>query len=36
MATNGLRYGAAIEIRENFTGQIGSNSSTSASGYTCT
>ena len=26
MATNGLRYGAGIELRENFTGQIGSNS----------
>jgi len=35
MATNGLRYGAGIEIRENFTGQIGSNSSTGASTYTC-
>ncbi len=22
MATNGLRYGAAIEIRQNFTGEI--------------
>src|SRR4029077_5888182 len=30
MATNGLRYGAAIELRENFTGQLGS---TGASGY---
>jgi hypothetical protein len=30
MATNGLRYGAAIEIRQNFTGQI---SGGSASGY---
>jgi len=36
MATNGLRYGAGLEIRENFTGQIGSNTSTNASGYTCT
>ena len=36
MATNGLRYGAGLEIRENFTGQIGSNGSTNASGYTCT
>ena len=27
MATNGLRYGAAIEIRQNFTGQISSNGS---------
>ena len=26
MATNGLRYGAGIEIGENFSGQIGSNS----------
>src|SRR5262249_15323824 len=26
MATNGLRYGAAIELRQNFTGQISSNS----------
>ena len=33
MATNGLRYGAAIELRENFTGQISSNTSTGASGY---
>ncbi len=31
MATNGLRYGAAIEIRENFTGH---QSSASASTYT--
>jgi hypothetical protein len=30
MATNGLRYGAAIEVRQNFTGQI---SGGSASGY---
>ncbi len=33
MATNGLRYGAGIELRENFTGQQGSNTSTNASGY---
>jgi hypothetical protein len=33
MATNGLRYGAAIEIRQNFTGQISNNSSSGASGY---
>ena len=33
MATNGLRYGAAIEIRQNFTGQISSNGSSGASGY---
>jgi hypothetical protein len=33
MAANGLRYGGAIEIRENFTGQSSSNSSTGASGY---
>ena len=33
MATNGLRYGAAIEIRQNFTGQISSNTSSGASGY---
>ena len=33
MATNGLRYGAGIELRENFSGQIGSNTSTNASGY---
>ena len=25
MATNGLRYGAAIEVRQNFTGQISNN-----------
>ena len=31
MATNGLRYGAAIEIRQNFTGQISSNASSGAS-----
>ena len=34
MATNGLRYGAAIEIRENFTGQISGNASSGASGFT--
>jgi len=33
MATNGLRYGAAIELRENFTGALASNGSTNASGY---
>ena len=33
MATNGLRYGAAIELRENFPGQISSNTSSGASGY---
>jgi hypothetical protein len=33
MATNGLRYGAAIEVRENFTGQSSSVSSSGASGY---
>ena len=33
MATNGLRYGAAIEIRQNFTGQISSTGSSGASGY---
>jgi hypothetical protein len=33
MAANGLRYGGAIEIRENFTGQGSSNASTGASGY---
>ena len=33
MATNGLRYGAAIEIRQNFTGQISNNGSSGASGY---
>ena len=33
MATNGLRYGAAIEIRENFTGQISNAGSSGASGY---
>jgi Gram-negative porin len=33
MATNGLRYGAAFEIRQNFTGQISNNGSSGASGY---
>jgi hypothetical protein len=33
MAANGLRYGGAIEIRENFTGQSSSNTSTGASGF---
>ncbi len=33
MATNGLRYGAAIEIRQNFTGQVSNSGSTGASGY---
>ena len=33
MAANGLRYGAAIEIRQDFTGQISNNSSSGASGY---
>jgi len=33
MATNGLRYGAAIEVRQNFSGQISNNSSSGASGY---
>jgi len=33
MATNGLRYGAAFEFRQNFTGQISSNASSGASGY---
>ncbi|MEJ0018419.1 MAG: hypothetical protein WDN25_18030 [Acetobacteraceae bacterium] len=34
MATNGLRYGAAIEVRQNFTGQLSSNANDGASGYT--
>ena len=34
MATNGLRYGAAMEIRQNFTGLASSTSSDGASGYT--
>ncbi|MBN8928905.1 MAG: hypothetical protein BGO51_11735 [Rhodospirillales bacterium 69-11] len=33
MAANGLRYGGAIEVRENFTAQSSSNASTGASGY---
>ncbi len=33
MAANGLRYGGAIEIRENFTGQSSSSASTGSSGY---
>jgi hypothetical protein len=33
MATNGLRYGAAIEVRQNFTGQSSDNTSSGASGY---
>ncbi len=33
MATNGLRYGAAFEIRQNFTGQISNTGSSGASGY---
>lgn len=33
MAANGLRYGGAIEIRENFTGQGSSTASSGASGY---
>jgi hypothetical protein len=33
MAANGLRYGGAIEIRENFTGSSPNNASTGASGY---
>jgi hypothetical protein len=33
MATNGLRYGAGIELRENFSGQLGSTGNTGASGY---
>lgn len=28
-----MRYGGAIEIRENFTGQTSTNASTGASGY---
>ncbi len=34
MAANGLRYGAAIELRENFSGQPSNNGSSGASGYT--
>ena len=33
MATNGLRYGAAIELRQDFTGQRSNNASSGASGY---
>ena len=33
MATNGLRYGAALEIRQNFNGQISNAGSSGASGY---
>ena len=33
MAANGLRYGAAMELRQNFTGQISNNGSSGASGY---
>jgi hypothetical protein len=33
MAANGLRYGGAIEIRENFSGQSSNNGNTGASGY---
>jgi hypothetical protein len=36
MATNGLRYGAAMEIRQNFTGQQSNAGSSGASGYTST
>ena len=36
MATNGLRYGAAIELRENFTGQVSSTASSGASAYSST
>src|SRR5690242_9906333 len=36
MATNGLRYGAAIELRNNFTGQVSNNGSSGASGYSST
>jgi hypothetical protein len=36
MATNGLRYGAAIELRQNFAGAISSNSSSNASTYSST
>jgi len=36
MATNGLRYGAAIELRQNFFGQPSSAASSGASGYTST
>ena len=33
MATNGLRYGAGMEIRQNFIGQYSNNASSGASGY---
>ena len=33
MAANGLRYGAGIEIRMNYTGQISNSQSSGASGY---
>lgn len=33
MASNGLRYGAAIELRQNFAGQISSNTSSGASSF---
>jgi predicted porin len=32
MAANGLRYGAAMEIRENFAGEISNNGTSGASG----
>jgi len=35
MAANGLRYGAGLEIRENFIGQRGNNADLGGSGYTC-
>jgi hypothetical protein len=34
MAANGLRYGAGMEIRQNFTGQVSDNSSSGASEFT--
>ena len=36
MATNGLRYGAGIELRENFPGSVGTNTNTGSSGYSST
>jgi hypothetical protein len=36
MATNGLRYGAATELRENFTGEVSSTASSGASAYSST
>jgi hypothetical protein len=33
MATNGLRYGAAIEVRQNYTGEISGSGSSGSSGY---